>query len=98
MSSHRYSWKFIVDKTISIMVLNHMILHSHVNPWFGGSIVHFNATLNCGCVANVEFCFHLGNNAIATEIVGKAICDIAKGCELFQEYGESALAKHAGFI
>jgi len=80
------------------MVLNHMILHSHVNPWFGGSIVHFNATLNCGCVANVEFCFHLGNNAIATEIVGKAICDIAKGCELFQEYGESALAKHAGFI
>ena len=72
------------------MVLKqHDILHSHVNPWFGGSFVPFNTTLNWGSVANVEFCLQQGNNAIATEIVGKAICDIAKGCELFQEYGES---------
>ena len=100
MSSHRYSWKFIVDK-------NHFNYgsesHDFAQPRQSMVWREYRSFL-----CNIELGMCCQCNAIATEIVGKAICDIAKGCELFQEYGESVAEivhkygfpthPHAGFI
>ena len=64
-------------------------MHSHANPFFGVSIIPFYTTLNWGN-ANVEFELYRGNkNDEDPRIIGKAICDIKKGDELFQDYGDS---------
>lgn len=75
------------------------IIKSHANPWFGVSIVPFNTTLNYGTVANVEFDLVDNDNEDDEDneeanndsvmIVGRAIQDIPKGQELFQNYGHS---------
>ena len=55
---------------------------SHINPWFGGSIVPFNTTLNWSERPNVEFDVDEGG---APRVIGRATRDIAVGEELTQE-------------
>jgi len=57
---------------------------SHMNPWFGGSIVPFNTTLNYSLEPNVAF------EPKGTEfVVGIATRKIGAGEELTQEYADA---------
>ena len=55
---------------------------SHINPWFGGSVVPFNTTLNWSAQPNVEFDVDESN---PSRVCGKATRDIPSGGELTQE-------------
>lgn len=52
---------------------------SHANPWFGGSIVPFNTTLNWSAHPNVEFEPSEGGEAC---VVGRATREISSGEEV----------------
>lgn len=78
--------------------LVHFNFNSHTNPWFGVSVVPFNTTLNWDKAPNVEFDLEeeeeednslINHSETRQRIVGRAICNIKKGTELFQAYGTS---------
>jgi hypothetical protein len=72
---------------------------SHASPYFETSIVPFNTSLNWGADHNIEFDLAQDEDG-TTILVGVATRAIAKGEELFQEYGESAaeLVFRFGFL
>ncbi|KAL3781297.1 hypothetical protein HJC23_006521 [Cyclotella cryptica] len=108
-ASIQHSWDAQAEKRACISYQEYLdatsIVASHANPWFGVSIVPFNTTLNWGSDVNVEFDLEEtqpnGNNNHDCEevVVGRAVSDISKGSELFQQYGESVaeLVYRCGF-
>ena len=67
---------------------------SHINPWFGGSVVPFNTTLNWSAQPNVEFDAAASFSASSrssgrSSVAGRATRDISIGEELTQECAPS---------
>ena len=63
------------------------LVAGHANPWYGGSIVPFNCTLNWSPAPNVEF----ESAERGKKVVGVATRDIAVGEELTQACASAGL-------